>query len=113
MASVSITVWLRDPTAITLARFYTNGSDRAHFKLLFDTLCDEVFTCTKRALAFKRLTKGGTLLNLGMDMELAQILGAADSFLGTNDPEFSQITTKDPEVLATYIIRVCRCHVMR
>ncbi|KAL1722303.1 hypothetical protein EV715DRAFT_287324 [Schizophyllum commune] len=99
--------------AITLARFYTNGSDRAHFKLLFDTLRDEVFTCTKRALAFKRLTKGGTLLNLGMDMELAQILGAADSFLGTNDPEFSQITTKDPEVLATYIIRVCRCHVMR
>ncbi|KAL1703607.1 hypothetical protein EV121DRAFT_271024 [Schizophyllum commune] len=100
-------------TAITLARFYTDGADQAHFKKIFDMLRAEVQACTGRPLAFKRLSKNGTLLNFGMDMELAQILGAAESFLETNDPEFSGIHTSDPKELAQYMIRICRCHVMR
>ncbi|KAL1677859.1 hypothetical protein EV122DRAFT_252270, partial [Schizophyllum commune] len=92
---------------------YTDGADQAHFKKIFDMLRAEVQACTGRPLAFKRLSKNGTLLNFGMDMELAQILGAAESFLETNDPEFSGIHTSDPKELAQYMIRICRCHVMR
>lgn len=39
-------------------------------------------------LKLKRLSKGGTLISIGVDMELAQALGAGDSSLPINEPEY-------------------------
>jgi hypothetical protein len=64
-------------------------------------------------LRFKRFSEGGTLLALNVDMEAAQVLGAGDSFLPTNDPEYSGIHTKDSAELMTYVTRVCYTHVKR
>ena len=70
-------------------------------------------TLTSRKLQLKRLSKEGTLLSIGVDLELAQVLGAGDSFLPTNEPEYSGITTKDPTEIVKYFVRACRAHVKR
>ena len=68
---------------------------------------------TGQKLRLKRLSKDGTLLSIGVDLELAQVLGAGDSFLPTNEPEFSGITTKEPEEIVKYFVRACLAHVKR
>ena len=70
-------------------------------------------TLTGRKLQLKRLSKEGTLLSIGVDLELAQVLGAGDSFLPTNEPEYSGITTKDPTEIVKYFVRACHAHVKR
>lgn len=50
---------------------------------------------------------------MNVDLEAAQVLGAADSFLPTNDPEYSGILTDDPAVLAEYFVKACHTHVKR
>ncbi|KAJ7226717.1 hypothetical protein GGX14DRAFT_692982 [Mycena pura] len=44
---------------------------------------------------------------MNVDMEAAQIPGAASSIINTNQPRFSGITTVDPTVFATYFIKLC------
>lgn len=68
---------------------------------------------TGQALKLKRLSKDGTLVSIGVDMELAQALGAGDSFLPTNEPEFSHIHVKTAEELIEYFIRACYTHAKR
>ena len=68
---------------------------------------------TGQKLRLKWLSKGGTLLSIGVDLELAQVLGAGDSFLPTNEPEFSGITTKEPEEIVKYFVHACCAHVKR
>jgi hypothetical protein len=46
-------------------------------------------------------------------MEAAQALGAARSFLKTNVPSFSYITTLDPQFFATFFIKFCSSHAKR
>ncbi|KAJ7301875.1 hypothetical protein DFH08DRAFT_992172 [Mycena albidolilacea] len=64
-------------------------------------------------LRFKRFTRGGNLITMGVDMEAAQVQGACDSFLPTNEPEFSGITTTDPDEFALYFVRACISHAKR
>jgi len=68
---------------------------------------------TGQKLRLKQLSKEGTLLSIGIDLELAQVLGEGDSFLPTNEPEFSGITTNEPEEIVKYFIRACHAHVKR
>jgi hypothetical protein len=50
---------------------------------------------------------------MNVDLEAAQVLGAADSFLLTNEPEYSGISTEDPVVLVEYFTKACHTHVKR
>ena len=50
---------------------------------------------------------------MNVDMEAAQILGAASSIINTNQPQFSGITTLDPAVFATYFVKLCGVHALR
>jgi hypothetical protein len=98
---------------LTIARIYSDRSDRSQFKLIFDDLQDVTKRLTGRALKLKRLSPEGTLLTIGVDMELAQALGAGDSFLPTNVPEYSSIHAKTSEEILAYFIRTCYNHVKR
>jgi hypothetical protein len=72
-----------------------------------------ILAITGKPLRFKRLSRGGNLLSLNVDLEVAQVLGAGDSFLPTNEPEYSGITTTDPEELVQYFLRLCLTHAKR
>ena len=98
---------------MTIGRVYTNKTDRAHYKLLFNEMQNVITAVTGHPLKFKRLSQDGTLLTLNVDMEAAQVLGAGDSFMSTNEPEYSGILTTDSAVLVTYFTRVCFTHVKR
>jgi hypothetical protein len=63
-------------------------------------------------ICFKRLMCGGNLLVMNVDLEDAQV-GVADSFLSTNEPEYSGILTEDPVVLAEYFTKACHTHIKR
>ena len=67
----------------------------------------------QRIVRLKRLSKDGTLLSIGVDLELAQVLRTGDSFLPSNEPEFGAINTKEPEEIVKYFVHVCRAHVKR
>jgi hypothetical protein len=42
-------------------------------------------------MRLKCLSEGGSLISVGVDMELAQALGAGNLFLSTNEPGFRNI----------------------
>lgn len=87
--------------------------DREQYKAIFDELQRLTLKLTGKPLRFKRLSKGGNLLTLGVDLEAAQVLGAGDSFLPTNEPEYSGIHTTKSEELVQYFTRACLTHVKR
>lgn len=95
---------------VTVGRIYTNRADTEHYELVFDKLQSTVKTITGYPPRFKRLTEGGNLLSLGLDLEGAQVLGAGASFMKANVPEYSQIFTSDPRVLVTYFAKACHGH---
>ena len=68
---------------------------------------------TARPLRLKRLSRNGNLISIGVDMELAQALGAGDSFLPTNEPDFSNIHVQTAEEIIEYFIRACYTHAKR
>ena len=68
---------------------------------------------TKHSLKLKRLSKGGTLLSIGVDMELAQALGAGNSFLPTNEPLYSRIHVETAKEIIEYFVWSCYTHAKR
>ena len=73
---------------------------------------------TGRPLSFARFRKGGNLISINLDLELAQILGIAESMLNNPDAidwEFFGInkSTLTPEALASYFMRACLAHAKR
>ena len=50
---------------------------------------------------------------MNVDLEAAQVLGAGDSFLKTNEPEYSGIETNDPAEMVEYFTKACHTHVKR
>jgi hypothetical protein len=83
--------------AVTVARVYSDRADRLHYKTIFDELQRVTLVLTGRPLRLKRLSKNGTLISVGVNMELAQALSTGDSFLPTNEPEFSNIHVQTAE----------------
>jgi hypothetical protein len=81
--------------------------------LIFDELQRVTFVLTGQPLHLKRLSKNGTLISIVVDMELAQALGAGDSFLPTNEPEFSNIYVQTAEEIIEFFIRACYTHAKR
>ena len=100
----------QSPKAVTAGRVYSNHADTTQYKTIFDDLRKVTLTITDRALKLKRLSADGTLLSIGVDLELAQVKGACLSFAETNEPEYSKIVVDDIDDLATYFIRACYAH---
>lgn len=88
---------------------YCDRSDRAAYKAMFDELQRVIQELTGSPLRFQVLTRGGTLLSIGVDMESAQALGAGDSFLPTNE----LVQAQTAEDIIVWIVRVCHVHVRR
>ena len=80
---------------------------------LFDEVQKVVLSLMGHPMCSKRLSLGGNLLALNVDLKEAQVLAAGDSFLPTNDPEYSRINTEDPAVLVEYFVKACHTHVKR
>ncbi|KAJ6543436.1 hypothetical protein DFH09DRAFT_1282498 [Mycena vulgaris] len=99
--------------AITLARSYIDRSDTKFFELLFDIFREIKIEATGKDIAFARFMPNGNLLVMNADIEAAQALGAARSFMKTNVPSFSGITTLDPQLFTTYFIKFCCSHAQR
>ncbi|KAJ6549551.1 hypothetical protein DFH09DRAFT_1086796 [Mycena vulgaris] len=57
---------------------------------------------TGKDIAFARFMPNGYLIVMNADMEAAQALGAARSFMKTNVPSFSGITTLEPHPLPEF-----------
>ncbi|KAK7023570.1 hypothetical protein VNI00_016656 [Paramarasmius palmivorus] len=99
--------------AVTIMRVYLNRASTEHFTLMFDGVRNLVLNLTGRPMAFKRFQKDGNLLCMNTDMEAAQVLGAGASFLKTNDPSYSGITTVDASIFVQYFVKLCLVHVKR
>jgi hypothetical protein len=65
---------------------------------------------TGQPIHFKWLSQDNNILAMNVDLEAVQVLGTADSFLPTNEPEYSGITNNDPAVLVEYFIKACHMH---
>ena len=91
---------------------YSNRSDTLQYTKIFDELQRITAAVTKQLLKLKALSQSGTLVAIGVDLELAQVLGACKSFLSTNEPEYSKINVppSSAEILENYFIRACHGH---
>ncbi|KAJ7225152.1 hypothetical protein C8J57DRAFT_1590385, partial [Mycena rebaudengoi] len=97
--------------ATTVIRAYINRASTDFFEILFDEVQKIKKEITGKVLGLKRFVRGGNLLVMNADMEAAQVLGAARSFMKTNDPEYSGIPSDTPaSVVATYFVKVCYRH---
>ncbi len=102
------------PAVTGKAQHPQNCPDTAQYKLIFDELQLVVKHVTGRPLLLKRLSCEGTLVSIGVDLELAQVIAAGLSFLPTNEPEFSKIPANvAPDVIVQYFVRACLVHVKR
>jgi len=92
---------------------YSDRADRLQYKTIFDELQCVTLVLTERPLRLKRLSRNGSLVSIGVDMELAQALSAGDSFLPTNEPEYSNIHVQTAEEIIEFYIRACYTHAKR
>jgi len=70
----------------------------------------QTLALTGKPLGFQQFLEDGNLLCMGADMEAAQVLGAGQSILPTNNVEYSGIDVASPEELLLYFVRVCLTH---
>ncbi|KAJ7862394.1 hypothetical protein B0H14DRAFT_2575464 [Mycena olivaceomarginata] len=97
--------------AATVIRAYVNRATTDYYEILFDELQRIKLQITKKVLRFKRFVPGGNLLAMNVDMEAAQVLGAARSILKTNQPEYRGIPRDtSPAEAATYFVKLCYRH---
>ncbi|KAF7324029.1 hypothetical protein MKEN_00625000 [Mycena kentingensis (nom. inval.)] len=103
---------------ITIARVYIDRADTDFFEAVFDELRAVKLKLTGTPIAFKRLVPGGNLIAFNSDMESAQVVAAARSFLKTNHPEHSgiagdAITNEFAKRFAPEIVKLCTTHAKR
>jgi hypothetical protein len=81
------------------------------FERLYDEFQAVKLQITGKPVAFKRFVEGGNLIALNSDMEAAQVLGAAKSFLKSNNPEYSGISNDTPpQRVAPEFVKLCTTH---
>ncbi|KAJ7022515.1 hypothetical protein C8F04DRAFT_1310756 [Mycena alexandri] len=69
---------------------------------------------TGEPVVLKRFVEGGNLLAMNSDMEGAQVLGATCSFMKTNNPDYSGISSDTlAEEVAPEITKLCTTHAKR
>ncbi|KAG7094223.1 hypothetical protein E1B28_007830 [Marasmius oreades] len=96
--------------ALTIMRIYTNRHDTTSYEKLFDAVQKITLDLTGQPLAFKRLRPEGNLLAMVVDMEIAQVKGAAASFAKSQDVSYSKLNGK---CLPPYFIKLCHVHAKR
>jgi len=99
--------------ALTIARVYIDKGHTDHYRRLFDELQSQTLALTSKPLSFRQFSQDGNLLCMGADMEAAQVLGAGQSILATNNVGYSGIDVTTPEELLPYFVRVCLTHSKR
>ena len=80
---------------------------------MFDELQRLAIEVAGTPIAFKLFSPSGNLIAMLADMELAAILGAAQSFLSTLDHEYSRLQITNYEQLIPYFVRICLTHSKR
>ena len=95
---------------MSIARVYSNRSDTPQYKKIFDEVQRVTLKVTGHPLRLKCLTPGGTLITIGVDLELAQVLGACESFFHTNNSGYSNLHVEHTHELAPYFVRGCYAH---
>jgi hypothetical protein len=83
--------------ALTIARIYIDKAHTDHYRRLLDELQSQTLALTSKPLGFQRFSEDGNLLCMGADMEAAQVLGAGQSILATNNVEYSGIVAIVPD----------------
>jgi hypothetical protein len=92
---------------------YIDKAHTDHYRRLFDELQSQTLALTGKPLGFQRFSEDGNLFCMGADMEAAQVLGAGQSILATNNVEYSGIDVTSSEELLPYFVRVCLTHSKR
>ncbi|KAF7313097.1 hypothetical protein MKEN_00995600 [Mycena kentingensis (nom. inval.)] len=100
--------------AITIARVYVDRASTNFFERVFDELRAVKLELTGKPIAFKALAPNGHILAFNSDMDSAQVLAAARSFLKDNNVEYSGIDANmPPEKFAPRTIKLCVMHAKR
>ncbi|KAF9493254.1 hypothetical protein BDN71DRAFT_1432608 [Pleurotus eryngii] len=103
LKEIEFTIWFAPVLCVvTIARVYSNRSTCKQYQAVFDGIQQLTLQHTGKPFCFKRLSEGGNLLTMGVDLEAAQMLDAGDLFLLTNQPAYSGIHTNDPEEIIQY-----------
>ncbi|KAG7089007.1 hypothetical protein E1B28_010720 [Marasmius oreades] len=99
--------------ALTIMRVYTNHSDAVSYEKLFDAVQKVMLELTGQSIAFKWLRSEGNLLAMVVDMEIAQVQGAAALFKKTQVPSHSPLDGSRPESFPPYFVKLCKVHAKR
>ncbi|KAF9492466.1 hypothetical protein BDN71DRAFT_1433242 [Pleurotus eryngii] len=103
LKEIEFTIWFAPVLCVvTIARVYSNKSTCKQYQAVFNSIQWLTLQHTSKPFCFKRLSEGGNLLTMGVDLEAAQVLCAGDLFLPTNQPGYSGIHTNDPEEIIQY-----------
>ncbi|KAG7085368.1 hypothetical protein E1B28_002931 [Marasmius oreades] len=92
--------------ALTIMDVYTNRSDAASYEKLFDAVQKVTLELTGQSIAFKWLCPEGNLLAMVVDMEIAQMQGAAASFAKTQVPLHSPLDGSRPKSFPPYFVKL-------
>ncbi|CAK5264040.1 unnamed protein product [Mycena citricolor] len=91
-----------------------NGKDTEDMETATDLLQETKVELTGKPFAFKVFHKGGNLIALNSDMDVAQVIGAVHSFLKRSDPVHSSVSRDtSPSQVAPYCVKLCHTHFKR
>nr|GAT46611.1 predicted protein [Mycena chlorophos] len=100
--------------AITIARVYVDRASTDFYERVFDELNALKVELTGKPVSFKALVPGGNLLAFNSDMDSAQVVAAARSFLKTSVEAYSGIPVDGvAEDLAPRFVKLCKTHFNR
>ncbi|KAJ7472538.1 hypothetical protein FB451DRAFT_1398751 [Mycena latifolia] len=100
--------------ALERAVTIVSGASAQFFERLYDVFQEVKLELAGKPVAFKRFMDGGNLLAMNSDMEAVQVLGAARSFMKTNNPEYSKLSNDTlAEEVAPEFIKLCTTHAKR
>lgn len=100
-------------SAVTVFRVYTSCATREHYLRVFNKIQSTMRQLTGKEIRFKHLTPEGNLTAMIVDLEAAQILGAADSLARSNVVEHSGVPSENISALIPHFVRGCLVHVNR
>ncbi|KAJ7091289.1 hypothetical protein C8R43DRAFT_1115101 [Mycena crocata] len=106
-----VAVWLDgEKERVSTARIYCNKATADAFYYIFDGFFMAIEQVTGHPVRFKAFDPAGNIISINFDMEAAQVQGFAIALLkllGKRAP------TTDPDVIVTYVVKLCSVHFTR
>jgi hypothetical protein len=96
-----------------VGRVYCNSSTATSFELVFEGLFASIKQATGRELVFKVFDSKSSLLTIHMDMEAAQVQGLGRVLVKMANTSETEITSRDPDILVQYVLKLCKVHYLR